>query len=243
MNPPFNMSRWSTGDPSADPRWRYGPPPEHNANFAWLQHAVLSLADGGRAAVVMANGAASSENVQEQAIRAAMADDGVVECLIALPPQLFGATAVPVTIWLLRASAGKIAAPAGEIGLPAGEGPDEILFIDATTLGRMVDRNRRVLDTADIHRIAGTCEQWRARRRTGEYEDVPGFCESVTVRDIREHDYRLNPRAHVRPPVDVAAAAETVRSLRRTLGQLRARSAEVDAMADRQLDRISTWKP
>lgn len=228
MNPPFNMSDWSIGDPKQDKRWLYGPPPEHNANFAWLQHALWPLADGGRAAVLMGNGASSSENAQEKKIRAAMIEDGVIEGLIALPPQLFYSTAVSVTIWLLRKNT------------RARDG--KILFIDATALGTMVDRIHRVLGAEDILQIADACEQWRGRQETGGYEDVRGFSASAPVQRIRENDYRLNPRAYVTAPVDVFAAAKTMLELRRALDQLDARSVDVDVTAARQLDRIDSWK-
>jgi type I restriction enzyme M protein len=229
MNPPFNMSSWSSGDPARDQQWRYGPPPAHNANFAWLQHAVLSLAEGGRAAVVMANGAASSENAQEKAIRAAMVEAGVVEGLVALPSHLFFSTAVPVTIWLLRR--------------PNGAKADEVLFIDATTLGSMVDRIQRILRTDDIRQIAVACEKWRGRDKARGYEEIPGFSASVSVEKLREHDYRLNPRAYVTVPVDAAAAAGTALRLRHTLDELEALSIEIDAMAAHQLSRIGIWTP
>jgi type I restriction enzyme M protein len=229
MNPPFNMSGWSTGDLARDQQWRYGPPPEHNANFAWLQHAVLSLAEGGRAAVVMANGAASSENAQEKTIRAAMVEAGVVEGLVALPSHLFFSTAVPVTIWLLRQ--------------PTGAKANEVLFIDATTLGSMVDRIQRILRTDDILQISAACEKWRGRDKPGGYEEITGFSASVSVQKLREHDYRLSPRAYITVPVDVATTAGTTLRLRRALDELDARSVEIDAMAVHQLSRIDTWTP
>src|ERR1017187_2187356 len=229
MNPPFNMSGWSTGDPARDQRWRYGPPPAHNANFAWLQHAVLSLAEGGRAAVVMANGAGSSENAREKAIRAAMVEAGVVEGVVAMPSHLFTSTAVPVTIWLLRR--------------PTGRKADEVLFVDATTLGRMVDRIQRILRTDDIRQIAAACEKWRSMDKARGYEEIPGFSASVSVQKLRERDYRLNPRAYITVPVDVAATAGTTLRLRRALEELDARSVEIDAMAAHQLSRIDAWTP
>jgi type I restriction enzyme M protein len=228
-NPPFNMSGWSIGDPAQDQRWRYGAPPEHNANYAWLQHTSFSLDEGGRAAVVMANGASTSENTRERAIRAAMVEAGVVEVLVALPPQLFLSTAIPVTIWLLRS--------------PANNKDDEILFIDATALGRMINRNQRILTSGDVRQISSACEEWRDRRKTNSYKDVPGFSASVTLQKIREQDYRLNPRGYVARPVNVAASTATILGLRRTLDLLHARSLEVDAMVDRQLDRTEAWRP
>ncbi len=228
-NPPFNISGWNSGDPASDPRWRFGTPPEGNGNFAWLQHVVSSLAQGGRAAVVMANSASSSEHAQERAIRAAMVEDGIVEALIALPPQLFYSTAVPVTTWLLRR---------------LNRGPDgEVLFIDARALGSNVSRTQRVLTAADVGRITGACDAWRNRQKQGRYEDVPGFSASVTIEEIREHDYRLTPSTYVGMPIVADTTAETILGLRRKLDHLHARSVVVDALADRKLSRIDRWNP
>ncbi len=228
-NPPFNLSRWSSRDPASDPRWRYGPPPAGNGNFAWLQHVVSSLSLGGRAAVVMANSASSSEHFQEQAIRAAMVEDGVVEALIALPPQLFYSTAVPVTAWLLRR--------------PVRRTDSEILFIDARAVGSMVSRAQRILTPADVRQIISTYDAWRNRREQGGYEDTPGFSASVTIRKIRENDYRLTPSRYVGTPIAADTTVETVLDLRRKLARLHARCVEVEAMANRQLSRIDAWTP
>jgi len=230
-NPPFNMRRWSDIDPECDPRWRYGPPPENNANFAWLQHIVSSLAEGGRAAVIMANAAGSSENVRERSIRAAMVEDGTVEGLIALPPQLFFSTAIPVTIWLLRSSA-------------PGAGRS-ILFIDATATGTMASRSQRVLTDDGIARIVGSYREWRNQGKTEVLPGIPGFSVSVAAQEIRKRGYLLNPRAYVTVPTmqPDASTAETVRSLRLDLERLQTRSLEVDALVDQQLKRIGIWRP
>lgn len=165
-NPPFNMSDWCSDHP-ADRCWRYGAPPKSNANFAWLQHIWSSLAEGGRAAVVMANGALSSEQAGEGRIRAAMVEDGVVEALIALPPQLFATTAIPVTVWLLRR--------------PGDTRDGEVLFVDARMLGSMISRTQRDLLPDDRRRIAGTVLEWRDRRNQERCEDLQGFSASVAI--------------------------------------------------------------
>lgn len=227
-NPPFNISGWSSGDPASDPRWRYGTPPEGNANFAWLQHVMSCLAREGRAAVVMANGASSSEHAQEQTIRAAMVEDGVVEALIALPPQLFSSTAVPVTVWLLRR--------------PTGETDGKVLFIDARALGSMVSRTQRILTQEDVRQITATYGAWRDRWTQGGYEDVRGFSASVTTQEVRAHDYRLTPSRYVGIPI-ASEPAGTALGLRRRLDRLHAQAVDVDAMAERQLNRIDAWTP
>jgi type I restriction enzyme M protein len=228
-NPPFNISGWSNGDPASDPRWRYGTPPEGNANFAWLQHVVSCLAPEGRAAVVMANGALSSEHAQDRTIRAAMVEDGVVEALIALPPQLFSSTAVPVTVWLLRC--------------PTAETDGEVLFVDAHALGGMVSRTQRILTQEDVRQITATYGAWRDRWSHGGYEDIRGFSASVTTQEIRAHDYRLTPSTYVGAPIATPKPAETALGLRRRLDRLRAHAIDVDAMAERQLNRIDAWTP
>lgn len=226
-NPPFNMSHWRSGRP-AD-RWRYGVPPKSNANFAWLQHIWSSLAEGGRAAVVMANGALSSEQAGEGRIRAAMVEDGVVEALIALPPQLFATTAIPVTVWLLRR--------------PGDTRDDKVLFIDARKLGSMISRTQRSLLPEDIRRIADTVLEWRDRRNQKSYQDLQGFSAAVAIQEIREHDYQLAPGRYVGTGITTGMSADSVVELRRELTRLHLRALEVDAIADRQLDRIAAWIP
>lgn len=233
-NPPFNMTEW--GDGRRSPEWylRYGRPPAHNANFAWLQYVVSSLAEGGRAAVVMPNGAASSESAQERAIRAAMVDDGVIEGLVALPPQLFHATAIAVTIWLLCH--------------PAGEPSGEILFVDATSLGTMVERNRRGLTDADVARIASAVEAWRSQRCAGAARafEIAGFAKSATAQEVRDRGWRLNPRGYV-----AATAIQTgidhsvtpIRKLAAELERLHVRAAEADSAVRQELSRAGLWTP
>ncbi|MFL6147432.1 MAG: N-6 DNA methylase, partial [Pseudonocardiaceae bacterium] len=227
-NPPFNMSDLRGGHP-ADRDWRYGVPPKNNANFAWLQHIWSSLADGGRAAVVMANGALSSEQAGEGAIRAAMVEDGAVEALIALPPQLFATTAIPVTVWLLRRLSDTRAG--------------EILFVDARKLGSMISRTQRDLLPDDIRRIANTVLEWRDRRNKEGYQDLPGFSGSVAIQRIREHDYQLAPGRYVGTGITTGMSTDSVVELRREIDGLHLRAVEVDAIVDRQLDRIAAWIP
>ncbi|WP_440071054.1 N-6 DNA methylase [Streptosporangium sp. OZ121] len=217
-NPPFNMGDWYSGDPDRG-WWPYGAPPAHNANFAWLQHAVGLLARGGRAAVVMAPNAAYSENERERAIRAGMVEDGCVEGVIALPPRLFSSTAVAVTVWLLT---------------PPTESREEVFFVDASRTGRMVTRTRRELGADDIREIGDIV----ARQRRGE-EPGSAPATSVPLRDIRDQDYNLNPRKHVVPlPAAVPGDGRTVEALLRKLDDLHVRAAEADARAEHELRRL-----
>lgn len=227
-NPPFNVSDWR-GDHSVDRSWRYGVPPRSNANFAWLQHIWSSLAEGGRAAVVMANGALSSEQAEEGRIRAAMVEDRVVEALIAMPPQLFAATAIPVTVWLLRN--------------PSDTRDDDVLFIDARKLGSMISRTQRDLLSDDIRLISDAVFEWRDCRNRKRYRSHQGFSASVAIQEIREHDYQLAPGRYIGTGATTAVSAGSVVELRRELDRLHRRAMEVDAIADRKLDRIAPWIP
>jgi type I restriction enzyme M protein len=170
-NPPFNMSDWYRD--AADPRWRYGVPPAGNANFAWIQHIISKLGPGGRAGVVMANGSLSSRQSGEGVIRAALVEAGLVSCVVALPDRLFRSTPIPACLWFFDRSA-----------------DGRVLFIDARDMGTMVDRTERILTEEDIARIAAT---YRSRRDT----DVPGFCHSADLEEIRSHDHVLTPGRYV----------------------------------------------
>ncbi|HWB35338.1 MAG TPA: type I restriction-modification system subunit M [Rugosimonospora sp.] len=173
-NPPFNMSDWYR-DPG-DPRWRYGVPPAGNANFAWIQHIVSKLGPAGRAGVVMANGSLSSRQSSEGAIRAALLEAGLVSCVVALPDRLFRSTPIPACLWFFDRTA-----------------DGRVLFVDARDMGTMADRTERVLTTGDIARIAGAYRSWRG----AGYSDVPGFCRSADLDEIRSHDHVLTPGRYV----------------------------------------------
>ncbi|NVI86461.1 class I SAM-dependent DNA methyltransferase [Actinomadura sp. BRA 177] len=170
-NPPFNTSDWYRD--AADPRWRYGVPPAGNANFAWIQHIISKLGPAGHAGVVMANGSLSSRQSGEGVIRAALVEAGLVSCIVALPDRLFRSTPIPACLWFFnRPTDGRV------------------LFIDARDMGTMVDRTERILTDEDITRIADT---YRSSRDT----DVPGFCHSADLEEIRSHDHVLTPGRYV----------------------------------------------
>lgn len=189
-NPPFNTSDWGGERLREDPRWRYGAPPASNANYAWLQHILWHLAPNGTAGVVLANGSMSSMQNGEDVIRRGMIEDDVVDCMIALPGQLFYSTQIPACLWFLARNKN-----------PGGNWRDrrgEVLFVDARNLGHMVDRTRRELSDAEIARIAGTYHAWRGESSAGTYIDVPGFCESKRIEHIKGHGYVLTPGRYVR---------------------------------------------
>jgi type I restriction enzyme M protein len=222
-NPPFNVTNWAP-ESLRGQNWPYGVPPAGNANFAWLQHVAAKLAPGGRAAVLMPNGASTTRKTAEAAIRARMVDAGVIECVVALPEHLFRATLIPVSLWILRG--------AGHRGAP------EILFIDATGMGAMADRVQRVLTDEDINRIQRELQAWRARQSAGRYEATTGFARSVAPTEIRATDYMLSPPAYVRPavpPVRPERSLILINELRSELADLQGRSMEVRAMLDAQL--------
>jgi type I restriction enzyme M protein len=185
-NPPFNISNWGGERLTADVRWKYGTPPAGNANFAWLQHIVHHLAPTGTAGVVLANGSMSSQQSGEGAIRQKLVEADLVDCMVAMPGQLFYATQIPVCLWFLARDKGN-----GTFRNRKGE----VLFIDARKLGRMETRVHRVLDTGDIEKIAGTYHAWR--NAGGDYEDVPGFCKVATLAEIQAHDFVLTPGRYV----------------------------------------------
>ena len=190
-NPPFNISGWGNDQLRDDARWRYGVPPADNANFAWLQHIMSHLSPDGVAAVVMPNGAASSQRRSEAEIRRRMIEADLIECIVALPEQLFCSTQIPVIIWILKR---------GEAPDGARHGCDrrgETLFIDARNLGVMVDRTHRRLTGKDIAYIIATYHAWRGEPSEGSYLDSPGFCVSATTREIAEHRYVLTPSRYV----------------------------------------------
>ena len=180
-NPPFNVSDWGGERLQDDIRWKYGVPPTGNANYAWLQHMIHHLNPiGGVAGTVLANGSLSAATSGEDNIRKNMIEDDVVECIVAMPPQLFYSVAIPVSLWIMRK--GKQTTK------------DRILFIDARDFGHMVDRRIRELSEEDIFKIAEVYHEWR---NGGSYENVPGFCKEVSKEEIAAQDYVLTPGRYV----------------------------------------------
>ncbi|EGQ8130980.1 type I restriction-modification system subunit M [Vibrio parahaemolyticus] len=195
-NPPFNMKEWNTGVDDNDPRWVYGTPPSGNANFAWMQHMLYHLAPDGSQALLLANGSMSSTTNNEGEIRAALVEKDLVECMVALPGQLFTNTQIPACIWFLTKNK---KARTDKSGRKLRDRKGEVLFIDARNLGYMKDRVLRDFSRDDIQKVADLFHAWK----TGEeingvvYEDQAGFCKSVTLEDIKKHDFVLTPGRYV----------------------------------------------
>ena len=187
-NPPFNISDWGGERLREDARWTYGIPPVRNANYGWLQHILWHLSPNGTAGVVLANGSLSSGQSGEDVIRRAMVEADVVDCMVALPGQLFYSTQIPACLWFLARN--KNAA-----GLRDRRG--EVLLIDARKLGTLVDRTRKEFSDGDIGRITNAYHAWRGEKNAGPYEDIPGFCKAATLDEIRTHNHVLTPGRYV----------------------------------------------
>ena len=219
-NPPFNDSDWGGNSLRDDPRWKYGIPPKNNANYAWIQHFIYHLSPTGIAGFVMANGSLSSNQSGEGEIRKNIIEDDIVDCIIALPGQLFYNTQIPVSLWFISKDRknNKFRDRSGEV-----------LFIDARKMGVMIDRRHRELTEEEIKRIASTYHAWRKKKtpnkessveqlqlavaETGadynkslleetnedlpEYKDISGFCKSVTIEEIKRNNYILTPGRYV----------------------------------------------
>ncbi len=185
-NPPFNDSDWHRADD--DVRWAYGVPPKGNANFAWVQHFIHHLAPDGFAGFVLANGSMSSNQSGEGEIRKAIIEADLVDCMVALPGQLFYSTQIPVCLWFLakKKNDGK-----------RRDRRKQTLFIDARKLGTMIDRVHRELTDEDIKTIVGTYHAWRGEKVAGEYADVAGFCMSAKTVDVEAHGHVLTPGRYV----------------------------------------------
>lgn len=192
-NPPFNMKAWKEGVKEDDPRWKYGVPPDGNANFAWMQHMIHHLAPHGSMALLLANGSMSSNTNNEGDIRQALIEADLVECMVALPGQLFTNTQIPACIWFLTRSKAERKGKRQRSG--------QTLFIDARNLGYMKDRVLRDFKREDIAKIAATFHAWQ---RGDGYNDEAGFCKVATLADIQKADYVLTPGRYVG-----AAAQET----------------------------------
>ena len=221
-NPPFNLSDWGADKLTDDPRWQYGMPPASNANFAWLQHMIYHLAPNGRIGMVLANGSLSSQSGGEGEIRKNIINADLVDCIVAMPSQLFYTTQIPVSLWFL--SKGK-------------KQPGKTLFIDARKMGAMVTRKLRELTDEDIEKLAATYNAFAE----GTLEDVKGFCAVATTEDIAKQDYILTPGRYVgieEQQDDGEPFEEKMDRLTKELSELFQKSHELEAQIKERLGAI-----
>jgi type I restriction enzyme M protein len=222
-NPPFNDSDWRGDLLKDDKRWAFGTPPAGNANFAWVQHFIHHLSPTGLAGFVLANGSMSSNQSGEGDIRKAIVEADLIDCMVALPGQLFYSTQIPVCLWFLARAKknGRFRDRRGET-----------LFIDARKLGTLTDRVHRELTDADIARIAGTYHAWPGDKDSGAYADVPGFCKTAKLDDIQKHGHVLTPGRYVGAAAaeeDDEPFEEKMARLAKTLREQQEKAATLDA--------------
>ncbi len=231
-NPPFNQDEWWDAKLEKDKRWEYGTPPQRNANFAWLQHMLYHLAENGSMGLLLANGSMSSATGGEGEIRQKLIEADRVECMVALPGQLFTNTQIPACIWFLTKNKNERDTPTGKFRKRTGE----VLFIDARNMGQMATRVQRVFSEKDIKKIADTVHNWK----TGNgYLDEAGFCKSAALADINANDFVLTPGRYV-GSADVEEDSEPFEEkmirLTQTLSKQFAEGAELEAEIKKQLE-------
>ena len=232
-NPPFNVSDWGGDRLREDARWTLGVPPAGNANYAWLQHIHYHLAPNGTAGVVLANGSMSTATSGEGEIRRALVEADAVDCMIALPGQLFYSTQIPACLWFLARNKN----PGGDYRDRRGE----VLFVDARKLGHMVNRTRKEFSDEDIAWIADTYRAWRGAPDTAPYKDEPGFCKSATLKAIREHHHVLTPSRYVGAVAtedDGVQFEERFASLRETLAEQFIEAEELNTLIQKKLEAV-----
>ncbi len=223
-NPPFNQKEWGQEILQEDGRWEYGTPPSGNANFAWIQHMLYHLATNGVMATVLANGSLSSNTSGEGDIRTNLVKAGLVDCIVALPKQLFYNTGIPATIWILRRGKTKRV--------------NETLFIDASEMGFLKDRVHREFTPEDIKKIEDTYHNWR---NNTNYEDIKGFCKSADLEDMEKHGFVLTPGRYVgitHQEDDGISYQEKIEELQNTLAAQIAKESELNDKIREQLKKV-----
>lgn len=263
------MSDWGGERLREDKRWKYGVPPVGNANFAWVQHIIHHLSPTGVAGFVLANGSMSSNQSGEGEIRRNIIEADLVDCMVALPGQLFYSTQIPACLWFLARDKRGTAAGA-QRAVPLRDRRGQVLFIDARKMGRMVDRTHRELTEEDIQKIARTYHAWRGefepvgadlrvcpeervcpekgqphRVAPTEYRDIPGFCRSVTIDEIRRHGYVLTPGRYVGAEKQEDDDEPFEQKMQRLVAQLREQQAEaarLDAAIATNLKELGFWE-
>lgn len=231
-NPPFNQKKWGAAQVAGDARWKWGEPPNGNANYAWISHFASHLAPDGRAGFVLANGSLTSTTSGEGKIRERLIRDDLVDCIVALPGQLFYTTGIPVCLWFLdrnKASDGE------------RDRRGETLFIDARALGQKISRTQIELSDEEIERIVCTYTAWRGQDGAGDYEDVPGFCASADLEAIEQAQFTLSPGRYVGAPEeeeDEVAFEERMAELVKTLEEEMAENERLAGEVKKALGRV-----
>jgi type I restriction enzyme M protein len=230
-NPPFNVSDYNINKAEGH-KWKYGIPPTGNANYAWLQHYVSKLAPYGTAGIVLANGSMSSDIATEGEIRKAMIEADLVDCMVALPSQLFYNTQIPACLWFLARNKtnGKFR-----------NRSNEILFIDARELGTMISRKQKELTDNDIAKISETYHNWRSKEFKETYKDIPGFCKSANIQEIRKNNYILTPGRYIdfkEAEEDGQAFEEKMQQLTATLKEQMQKAKTIDDSIKANLKKI-----
>ena len=230
-NPPFNDSDWGGEHLQDDIRWKFGIPPTGNANYAWVQHFIHHLAPKGVTGFVLSNGSLSSTTSSEGTIRRRIVESDLVDCIIAMPSQLFFNTAIPACLWFLRR------------GKDHRNG--EVLFIDARNMGEMITRRNRDLRDEEIIKISNTYQAWRGQElengSNGKYEDVLGFCKSANLKDLEKHNFILTPGRYVGIPEeedDGVAFEEKMKELTQQLQEQMVKGKELDEEIKKNLGSI-----
>lgn len=221
-NPPFNISEWGGENLKDDSRWKYGTPPEGNANYAWIQHMLHHLAPTGTMATVLANGSLSSKAKQELDIRKNLVDADLVECIVRMPDKLFYTTTIPVSLWFLTKDK---SAKSVKSERQQRARHNEVLFIDAQNMGSMITRTVRELSNDEVQMISEVYHSWRGegegKGSGSSYKDIPGFCISVTLDRIREQNYVLTPSWYVGIPDEASDGEAISDKLKRLQSSLR----------------------
>ena len=229
-NPPFNDSDWGGDLLQNDGRWQYGKPPQGSANFAWVQHFLYHLSPTGSAGFVLSNGSLSSNTSGEGDIRKALVVQDLVDCIVMLPTQLFYNTGIPACLWFLSRY---------KNGNKNRDRKGEVLFIDASELGYMVNRSSRAFTETEIKRVADTYHEWK--KSGGSYQDIKGFCKSASLVDIEKHNFVLTPGRYVGIPDEVeddVSFEDRMSALTMALGEQMGEGQLLDEEIKKQLAKV-----
>ena len=220
-NPPFNDSDWGGESLREDVRWKYGVPPISSANFAWVQHFIHHLSPVGVAGFVLSKGSMSSNTSNEGEIRKNIVNPDLVDCVVTLPNQLFYNTLIPASLWFVSRD---------KKNNKFRDRRNEVLFIDATKLGRLIDRRHRELTDENVKIVADTYHSWRGELKNKQYEDVVGFCKSVTLEEIQNHKFSMSPGIYVGTKEEDEDSEEFEKKMNRLTSKLTEQMTQVKVL-------------